>query len=111
MSKRAKYRKNNNISFICSNRLDTCQRAACECDLKLADALHQKIINQVENYNIDNHLFYGQFDRRLKCEKKFSDGKADACCVSASGYGTAYHSVRQECCDDGSVNSIGLCAI
>ena len=97
---------------ICTNRLGTCQRASCECDLELAKSLHQRLRARTEDYNIDYHLFYGRFDRGVQCQRSVEgDGPLDACCRKPGGYATAYHSTRQECCSDGSVMPTGTCGI
>ena len=87
----------------CKDKLDSCDRDLCECDLAFAKAhsLHYA------EFRAEFHRFWGDFDNEKECIKSGSGNPEMRCCQANDG-STAfkwYNNDIKQCCPNGEVKS------
>merc|ERR1712062_251971 len=95
--------------IVCTDKVNSCERNLCECDLEFSQSHYFAIDYYSSSYNhLDSKFVY-----KDECVQN-SDGNGQPACCQAKNKASSfsiYNSGLFECCADGTTRSLGLCSI
>lgn len=98
--------KSINGEVVCTDDAGTCKRNLCECDLDYA----KKIPGVINVFDNNYHLFWSTNGWKPETDCKRTPGTSQPeCCQVNDGPFKIFNTLKQECCQDGSIKRIGFC--